>query len=108
MRSRRRGRAQLALALVIVLVAVAVQACRVHQQTGEWRLWPAAAPDLVHFRGRDYHRSGEQRADPDAARQGTTPGGGEIWATPVAGAVPTGLWVEDGDRTYGYALSGGP
>jgi hypothetical protein len=97
---------------------VALQLVRVHQETGEFRLTPSAAPPDLHAYGRTYHRStsGPATSVPSGVHEiGATPGGGELlgprhMATHGApqAVVPTVLWVRVGATLWTYALSGGP
>ncbi len=83
---------------------------RVHDAGWEWRLTPSAAPPKVHFAGRDYERGsldGVHLPPPSYSRQGTTPGGGVIYA-PDSGFTHVVIIVRDGQRSFEYGLMGGP
>ncbi|MGZ4699557.1 MAG: hypothetical protein ACXVGT_18145 [Oryzihumus sp.] len=106
------GRVLLLAAAVVVAVAAvgAVRMYRIHEAGWEWRLTPSAAPPKVHFAGRDYERGSEFARVPSTwTRQGTTPGGGTVYA-PAGGSgeVPVVVYVRDGRETVGYGLMGGP
>lgn len=105
---------RLGVGLVVVLAGWLLW---VHQQTGEFRLVPAAAPPDLHEYGRLYHRGDTRQAAPTRNIQviDHTAGGGVVLgprhiATKGApsAVVPTVLWVRDGPTIWTYALSGGP
>jgi hypothetical protein len=110
-------RVTLALTAVVVVLLV-VKVVRVHQETGEFRLTPSAAPSEIHAYGRTYHRgrSGPATSVPSGVQElGATAGGGELFGPrhiATQGAprtvVPTVLWVRVGGTLWTYALSGGP
>ena len=98
-----------AVASTVLVTACAAWLLTLRQVSGEWELWPAAAPARLTLFDRTYLRgTNTNPADPAAAPVGTTLGGGTIVSTPPVPYVPTVVWVLDGDRTTGYALSGGP
>ena len=104
------GRAVLCAVLVAGLLLAGLRMLHVHGSSWEWSLSESAAPPMISFRERTYHRAdpvGVPYSGPDE-QQGTTPGGGVVLAPPPAGEVPTVIGVRDGDRVVTYALSGGP
>ena len=106
-----RGLVPLLVAVTVVAVAAvcAVRTYRVHEAGWEWRLTSSAAPPKVHFAGRDYERGSLDGAHPPLSyvRQGTTPGGGVIYAPPGP-YTHVVITVRDGRRSFEYALMGGP
>jgi hypothetical protein len=97
----------------------AVQAVRVHEATGEFRLTPSESPPELPELGRDYRRSSatpRHRLPRGAQEIGQSPGGGELFGPRQVATegnahlgVPTVIWVRDGDgRIWTYGLVGGP
>jgi len=111
-RRARAGRIAIILGVVVVVLFVilmSIDIAAVHSESGEWRLWPTAAPPKVVFRGHDY---GDRRLvahrDPAATHVGTTAGGGGISATTTSKtAAPGVIWIRDGTATYEYSLVSG-
>lgn len=106
-----RLRRLLATIIAVLALGALVQVWHVHETTWDYRLWPAAAPEKVHFDGRDYHRSvGTTSRAGVATPVGHTSGGGEIWAGPRVrpDIVRTVIWVRHDDRFTSYGLMGGP
>jgi hypothetical protein len=103
------------LALQIAFVALAVVAgsmALTHSRTGQWSfsLGADAAPDRVHFHGRDYDRGSKMTTlPPDTVKQDvSTAGGGAIYVDNANVGTPTGIYVVDDGVVWGYGLVGGP
>ena len=98
-----------AVAAAVVVTASMAWLLTLRMASGEWALRPPTTPARLTLFDRTYLRgTNTDPADPAAAPVGTTLGGGTIVSIPPVPYVPTVVWVLDGGRTTGYALSGGP
>jgi hypothetical protein len=106
-------RVRLTIALVAlgcagITVVLGVRVAQVHEETGEWRLHPSAAPPELEFRGHDYRRdSSGRRLYPELVSHGPTPGGGQLYA-PADDSTPFMIQVVVETEVTTYALVGSP
>ena len=98
----RRGWTTWLARLVVVgclLVPLGVAMARVHDQGGEWRLWPSEAPPELSHDGATYVRQGATTTarPPSVTGSDYTPGGGLVMVSfPPVGIGPAPeLWVLD-------------
>ncbi len=100
------------LARVVVVACLVVPAGmaldRVHDEGGEWRLWPSEAPPELTRDGTSYVREGGPVPKPSSVTGSDyTPGGGLVMVTfpPVDSAPPAELWVLDHHGVVRHYLS---
>jgi hypothetical protein len=102
---------------IVALVGVCAQVYHVHALGGELRLFPSAAPPVIHEWGRDYERgpgATSQVVPHHLRRVGVTPGGGTVYRggfslpKPFRHLVPVVIWVREHTGYVEYALEGGP
>jgi predicted outer membrane lipoprotein len=87
-------------------LAVVVRLDHVHQESGEWRMRPAADPLTLRYHGHVYDRVGVAGgSDPDFVKHRDDLGGGIIFAPRGVGA-PASIEVDDGATFYDYRLAG--
>lgn len=113
MKTKPRIAATVSLIFVLLLAATAARMWQVHEETWDWRLWPAEVSQKIHFAGRDFN-CGEkpqpyetQSEDITAAMspQGTTPGGATILSLTNEAGIHIGVRASDG--LYVCSLMGG-
>lgn len=103
-----------AVVLLLAIGAIGLRTVQVHQETGEWRPSPSAAPSVIHVDGREYRRGGLAPEPPrgtiDVEAVGRTAGGALIFIPPgtSGGGVPTVLHVYDDPKIWAYELVSGP
>jgi hypothetical protein len=95
-----------AVVLACLLVPLAWTMVNVHDDTGEWRLWPSEAPLRLSYSEKDYRRTaGTTTRPPTSTGAGYTPGGGLILISwPPASEHPHELWVLDHDGVVRHYL----
>jgi hypothetical protein len=103
----------------IGVIGLGVQALRMHEDSGEWRLTNSPTPNRIHVGARDYDRADLAPVELPAGfvGRGETKGGGAIYVPDEARLGPDGeqvvplivyVRVDDADGVITYGLAGGP
>ena len=113
MRTVTRVTIAISLNLALLLVAAGATMWKVHEDTWDWRLWPAEVSHKIHFAGRDFNCGPKPELyEPDGddithgmSPHGKTLGGATILSVTAEPGINIGVQASDG--LYVCALMGG-
>jgi hypothetical protein len=87
---------------VVLAAAVAIRLDHVHRESGEWRLRPGAAPQMLRFDGHRYLREGTGQVRVRGFTQHGQDLGGGIILAPATTGTPGEIQVRSLTRLYDY------